>query len=65
MKKNKHLQDLPAADEIEKNGIDLGNVQTTLVKKVEELTLYMIELNKKVEALSKENEQLKEKETIK
>ncbi|MGC4102999.1 beta strand repeat-containing protein [Ferruginibacter sp.] len=64
--KNKHLPDVPSAEEVEKNGIDLGSNQTVLLKKVEELTLYMIEmskqmeaLNKKVEALSKENEQLK------
>jgi hypothetical protein len=59
--KNQHLPDVPSAAEVEKNGIDLGDNQTILLKKVEELTLYMIELNKKVEALAKENEALKKK----
>lgn len=59
--KNQHLPDVPSATEVEKNGIDLGDNQTILLKKVEELTLYMIELNKKVEALAKENEELKKK----
>lgn len=59
--KNQHLPDVPCNSEIVKNGIDLGDNQTVLLKKVEELTLYMIALNKKVEALSKENELLKRK----
>jgi trimeric autotransporter adhesin len=59
--KNQHLPDVPSATEVEKNGIDLGTNQAILLKKVEELTLYMIDLNKKVEALAKENEELKKK----
>lgn len=59
--KNKHLQDVPTAAEVEKNGIDLGDNQAILLKKIEELTLYMIALNKKVEALAKENELLQKK----
>lgn len=61
LQKNQHLPDVPTAIEVEKNGIDLGDNQAILLKKVEELTLYMIELNKKVEALAKENEELKKK----
>jgi hypothetical protein len=61
LQKNNHLPDVPSAAEVEKNGIDLGDNQAILLKKVEELTLYMIELNKKVEALGKENEKLKKK----
>jgi hypothetical protein len=60
---NQHLPDVPSATEVEKNGVDLGNNQAILLKKVEELTLYMIDLNKKVEALAKENEELKKKVT--
>jgi hypothetical protein len=59
--KHKHLQDVPSAAEVKEKGIDLGDNQTILLKKVEELTLYMIELNKKVEVLAKENEVLKKK----
>ena len=59
--KNNHLPEVPAAEEVEKNGIDLGDNQTTLLKKVEELTLYMIELNKQMQTLAKENEKLNKK----
>jgi trimeric autotransporter adhesin len=63
LQKNQHLPEVPSASEVEKNGIDLGDNQAILLKKVEELTLYMIDLNKKVEALAKENEELKKKVT--
>jgi hypothetical protein len=59
--KHKHLEGVPSASEVKEKGIDLGDNQTILLKKVEELTLYMIELNKKVEVLAKENEALKKK----
>jgi hypothetical protein len=58
---HKHLEGVPSAAEVKEKGIDLGDNQTILLKKVEELTLYMIELNKKVEVLAKENEELKKK----
>lgn len=48
IKANKHLPDVPSADEVGKDGVDVGEVQAALLKKVEELTLYVIELNKKV-----------------
>jgi hypothetical protein len=58
---NNHLPDVPAAEEVRKNGLDVEAGQGMLLKKVEELTLYMIELNKKVDSLSQENSQLKKK----
>jgi hypothetical protein len=61
IQKNKHLPDVPSSNEIEKNGLDLGDNQALLLKKIEELTLYMIDLNKKVEKLSEENAALKKK----
>ncbi len=48
---NKHLPDVPNAAEIESNGVDLGNNQAILLKKIEELTLYLIELKKENEKL--------------
>lgn len=51
---HKHLPGVPSAKEVEENGIDLGDMQKVHMEKIEELTLYMIELKK-------ENEQLKEK----
>jgi hypothetical protein len=51
---NKHLPGIPSAAEVEKNGgIELGQMNTKLLEKIEELTLYVIELKK-------ENEQMKE-----
>ena len=50
-KLNKHLPDMPSAGEVEKNGQDLGDIQTKLIKQNEELTLHIIELNKRIEAL--------------
>jgi len=61
IQKNKHLPDVPSAKEVEDNGLDLGDTQAIMLKKIEELTLYIIEINKKVEKLSEENAELKKK----
>ncbi|MBO3700738.1 hypothetical protein [Roseivirga sp. E12] len=68
IQKNQHLPEVPSATEVETDGLDLGDMDATLLKKVEELTLYMIELNKtvkaqgeKIKALEKENKALKVK----
>ncbi len=52
IKENKHLPDIPSAEEFKQNGVGLGEMDNMLLKKVEELTLYVIELKK-------ENEELK------
>lgn len=46
IKINKHLPEVPSAKEISDNGLELGEMNKTLMKKVEELTLYLIEQNK-------------------
>jgi hypothetical protein len=56
---NKHLPEIPGAGEVEENGISLGNMDAKLLQKIEELTLYLIELNHKVENLESENQSLK------
>lgn len=48
VKKYKHLKDIPCAAELEKDGIELSHFNMLLLKKIEELTLHVIELNKKV-----------------
>ncbi|MEO9483792.1 MAG: hypothetical protein ABJG47_10120 [Ekhidna sp.] len=58
---NKHLPEIPSAAEIGENGIDLGDMNMKLLKKVEELTLYMIDMNEQVQLLKSENTELKEK----
>jgi len=42
---DKHLPGIPSADEVKKNGVSIGDMQAKLLQKVEELTLYMIEMN--------------------
>ena len=59
IKQHKHLPEVPSAEEVGKNGLDLGDNQALLLKKIEELTLHMIEMNKKIENLQTENEALK------
>ena len=55
----KHLPGLPSAKEIEENGVLLGDMQKMLLEKIEELTLHLIQQNKKIEALEKEIEKMK------
>jgi len=57
--KNKHLPNMPTANEVEKEGMDLGEVNRVLVEKVEELTLYMIAMDKRMAQLEEENKELK------
>lgn len=52
VKENNHLPDIPSAGEVKSQGIDLGQMDAKLLKKIEELTLYMIDQNKKSSELS-------------
>lgn len=54
IKEHRHLQGIPSADEVIKNGIDLGDNQAALLQKIEELTLYIIEQDKKITAQTQE-----------
>jgi hypothetical protein len=55
---NKHLPDVASAKEMQENGVNQSEMNQKLLQKIEELTLYVIEQNKKTEALIKKNEQL-------
>ncbi|MES2568116.1 MAG: hypothetical protein V4565_14670 [Bacteroidota bacterium] len=57
--KNKHLENIPSSQEIEINGVTLGNVVSKQMEKIEELTLYLIEQQKQIEELKKQVESLK------
>lgn len=59
IKTNKHLPGIPSAADVENNGLALGNFNSKLLQKIEELTLYIIELNKRLEILEQENIKLK------
>lgn len=49
--KNKHLPNVPSAAEVSENGIIVGDMQKTLLRKIEELTLYILEQQKQIDAL--------------
>jgi len=48
---NQHLPNVPSAEEVSANGIDLGEMNAVLLQKVEELTLHIIELQKQIDEL--------------
>lgn len=51
VKENKHLPNVPSAEEMVKGGLDVAKTDAKLLEKIEELTLYVIELNKEIQAL--------------
>lgn len=51
---NNHLPDMPSEENVLKNGIELGEMNALLLKKVEELTLYIIEQKKRLDNLEKQ-----------
>ncbi|KYG81909.1 hypothetical protein EV198_2511 [Roseivirga ehrenbergii] len=58
IKTNQHLPEVPSAKEVEENGLDLGKMDATLLQKVEELTLYIIEQDKSQKTLDIRQEKL-------
>jgi hypothetical protein len=56
--RNQHLPNVPSATEIGTKGQNLGDLQVKQMEKIEELTLYLIELNKKLEAVEEQNKKL-------
>jgi hypothetical protein len=63
---NHHLPEIPSQAEVQQKGISLGEMQSKLLAKIEELTLHMIaaeernkELGEKVEAVQRENQELR------
>lgn len=59
--KNKHLPNIPSADELQKEecGLDLAQMQAKQMEKIEEVYLYLFEMKKEIERLKKENTELK------
>lgn len=58
IKDKKHLPEIASAKEMEKNGVNVGEFQIQLLQKIEELTLYSIEQNKKLKLQSEKVEKL-------
>ena len=61
IQENGHLPNIPSASEVEKNGINIGEMNTKLLEKIEELTLYSIEQNKLIKEQQKRIEALEKK----
>jgi hypothetical protein len=55
---NHRLPDIPSATEVVENGVDIGQMQSKLLAKIEELTLYVIEQKKALENLQNKVKQL-------
>lgn len=60
IEENKHLPDVPSAAEIEEKGVNVLDMNAVLLRKIEELTLYVIDLKKDNDALKAEVETLKQ-----
>lgn len=52
--KNKHLPEIPTADDVRKEGIDVASMDAKLLQKIEELTLYVIKQQKEIDALKQQ-----------
>lgn len=61
VKTNGHLQDIQSAKEMKSNGLQVGDFQIKLLQKIEELTLYLIEQDKKINALQAEIKKINSK----
>ncbi|WP_417800731.1 hypothetical protein [Tenacibaculum sp.] len=62
IKEKGHLQDIPSAKEVEKNGFFLGEMDAKLLQKIEELTLYTIQQEKEIKELKKQNSKIEKLE---
>jgi hypothetical protein len=57
---NNHLPEIPSADQVKSEGIAIGEMNSKLLKKIEELTLYMIDMDKKINRLENQNTKLRQ-----
>jgi len=63
IRENGHLKDIPPASLVQKNGVGLAEINTLLLQKIEEMTLYIIDLDKRI--LQLEQEQKEHQDEIK
>lgn len=61
VKQNHHLPDIPSAAEVQQKGVSLGEMQSKLLAKIEELTLHMIQADDSNKRLEKQNRQLQKR----
>ena len=62
---NHHLPDMPSEKEIIDNGLNLGEMNKVLAKKMEELTLYLMEKDEEMKALKDRMDKLEKRIIIK
>ena len=60
IKENHHLPDIPSAEEVQQKGASLGEMQSKLLAKVEELTLHMIEADERSKRDEERNKSLEQ-----
>jgi hypothetical protein len=53
IQQNKHLPNIPSAKEVGEKGLSLGDTQKKMMEKIEELTLYIIQQQKEIDAMKK------------
>ena len=58
IKKNSRLEGIPSEKEVMAKGVPMGEMQAKLLQKLEETTLYLIEMKKENEQIKRQNEQL-------
>ena len=51
VRQNRHLPGVPSAAEVEENGVELGATTEILLQKIEEMTLYILQLEERVQQL--------------
>ncbi|WP_146198873.1 hypothetical protein [Pararcticibacter amylolyticus] len=56
--KNGHLPEIPSATEVKKEGVNLSALNAKMLQKIEELTLYIIDQQKEIESLKRQNEKI-------
>ncbi len=57
---NGHLPGIPSGEEVQKNGVDIGKMNVKMMEKIEELTLYVIELKKENNKIKSELAEMRE-----
>jgi len=62
IEQNQHLPDMPSEQEVKDNGINLGDIVKVQTKKIEELTLYLIDKDKQLAEQQKEIDCLKKRQ---
>jgi hypothetical protein len=62
IQKNKHLPNIPSAADVDAaKGFEVGDMNRRLLEKIEELTLYLIEVNKENKKLQQTNQTLEQR----